>query len=68
MSARTTSFQILYITTYLILLSAGIYFIYEGKVVSRFLQKRTDFFETYEEIANLPTVVTYINRCSVATM
>ena len=44
---------------YIALLTLGCYFIYQGKVVQRFLIQRTDFSEYSEPMSELPTLLTY---------
>ena len=41
---------------YVCLLSVGIYFIYQGNVVQRFYQKKTNFAEYTEAIIEMPTI------------
>ena len=38
----------------------GLYFIYQGDVMNRFMLKRTNFAEYYEDITELPTIFTWI--------
>ena len=45
---------------YFTLFGVGIYFIYQGDVVQRYLLRRTDFTVYEEDITELPTVVTYL--------
>ena len=46
---------------YMAFLCTGIYFIYQGKVLERFLLERTDFSEYDEAITELPTLVAYVD-------
>ena len=45
---------------YIALLTLGCYFIYQGKVVQRYLIQRTDFSEYSEAMSELPTLITFI--------
>ena len=45
---------------YLLLFSLGVYFIYQGEVLERFAQKRTNFAVYKEHMRELPTITTYI--------
>ena len=46
---------------YFSLLGLGLYFIYEGEVIQRYLVGRTDFYQYNERITEFPTVVTIVN-------
>ena len=45
---------------YIALLTLGCYFIYQGKVIQRYLIQRTDFSEYSEAMSELPTLTTFI--------
>ena len=45
---------------YLSLLAMGIYFIYQGEVVTKFSQKKTSFSENDEPVTEAPTILTGI--------
>ena len=45
---------------YLVLLLVGCYFIYEGNIVERFQQRKTNFAEAVENVTEYPTIVTWI--------
>ena len=49
---------------YITLLGVGIYFIYEGDVVQRYHRQRTNFAVYEEPMAELPTIVTYVQLAS----
>ena len=48
-------------TVYIALLILGCYFIYQGKVIERFANKKCDFSEYAEDVSELPTLQTYIS-------
>ena len=45
---------------YVAMMCLGCYFIYQGDIVQRFKQRRTNFAEYTEPITELPTIVTWI--------
>ena len=48
------------IVIYILFLSLGIYFIKQGEVPEKYLQKRTNFAEYLEPVTELPTITTWI--------
>ena len=54
-------FQLINKAIYLLSLIIGFYFIYQGEVIKRFQQKRTNFAEYDEPVDELPTISTYIH-------
>ena len=47
---------------YTTMLGIGFYFIHEGNVIQRYLQRRTNFAVYEEPISELPTIVTYVTE------
>ena len=45
---------------YLSLLGLGMYFFYEGDVVSRYRLRKTNFAEKSEQVKELPTILAHI--------
>ena len=47
---------------YIALSLLGLYFIYEGHILEKYRSKKTSYAEYDEEITELPTMVTYIDK------
>ena len=52
--------KIIDVVVYLLLLGLGLYFIRHGAIFERFLKKRTQFAEFFEDIIELPTILTFV--------
>ena len=53
---------------YFTLLFVGCYFIHKGSVIERFVEERTNFAEFDEEIQELPSILTYIEKTGGETL
>ena len=61
MLPRITFLYVVEKLVYHILLGVGIFFIYQGDVITRYWLKRTNFAEFSEPLTELPTIVAYPN-------
>ena len=52
--------KIIDVVVYLLLLGLGLYFIRHGAIFERFLKKRTQFAEFFEDIIENPTILTFV--------
>ena len=50
---------------YFAFLFLGIYFIFLGDVVQKYLSAKTSYAEYTEEMTELPTIVTYLDSCNL---
>ena len=53
---------------YFALLFGGCCFIHKGSVIDRFVQERTNFADFDEEIREIPTILTYIEKTGGETL
>ena len=57
---RKYSLKVIHNSVYVVLLLIGCYFIYNGHVVDRFQQRRTNFAEYHEHIIELPAITAWM--------
>ena len=58
-------FEVLDKVVYLILTIVGAYFIIQGEVVPRYVQRRTNFYQYEEDISELPTNTTFMDPIDI---
>ena len=58
-------FEVLDKVVYLILTIVGAYFIIQGEVVPRYVQRRTNFYQYEEDISELPTITTFMDPIDI---